>query len=172
MADSHADRRETGKPERRDFLQLALMTAAGGSVLAVAGNGAAAQEPGTSAERRGLYPGGAPSADSGYSPGITAQGGRLIFVSGQGPAERTADMETQIRQTFDRIGLVLAEAGASFENVVLLRSYWVHLLRDLPIYRRVRKDYLVEPYPASTAIGVPELAFPDLMLEIEATAVV
>ena len=39
------------------------------------------------------------------------------------------------------------------------------------IFRKVRRDYLVEPYPASTAVGTPELAIPGLELEIEATAV-
>ena len=80
-------------------------------------------------------------------------------------------METQVRQTFDRIGLLLEAAGAGFENVVIIRSFWVHLLRDLPIYRKVRLDYLKEPFPASTAVGTPELAIPGLELEIEAVAV-
>jgi enamine deaminase RidA (YjgF/YER057c/UK114 family) len=45
------------------------------------------------------------------------------------------------------------------------------MLRDLPIFRKVRQDYLVKPYPASTAVGTPELAIPGLELEIEAVAV-
>src|SRR5262249_29616851 len=83
-----------------------------------------------------------------------------------------ADMETQIRQTFDRIGLVLKAGGASFRNVVMIRGYFVHLSRDLPVYRKARKDYLSEPYPASTAVGVTELAIAGLEVEIEAIAVV
>jgi len=118
-----------------------------------------------------LRPAGAPSADVGYSPAILAQGQKLLFISGQGPADLEADMETQIRQTFDRIGLLLEAAGATFANVVIIRSYWVHMLRDVEIFRKVRKDYLVEPYPASTAVGTPELAIPGLELEIEAVAI-
>lgn len=157
---------------RRTFIEGALMGLGGTSLATLAAGEVSANENST-ATRTGLYPGEAPSADSGYSPGIRADGGqRVIFVSGQGPQDRTADMETQIRQTFDRIQLVLKEGGATFDNVVILRSYFVHLLRDLPIYREVRKDYLVQPYPASTAVGVPELAFPDLELEIEAVAIV
>ena len=157
--------------DRRSFLGGALLDAAATPLLAAGAQpGPGAAEPAT-ANRQALSPGGAPAADIGYSPGILAEGRRLIFVSGQGPADRKADMETQIRQTFDRIGLVLQEAGASFGNVVMLRSYFVHLARDLPIYRKVRRDYLVEPYPASTAVGTTELAFPDLEIEIEAIAV-
>jgi enamine deaminase RidA (YjgF/YER057c/UK114 family) len=95
-----------------------------------------------------------------------------VFVSGQGPRDLKADIETQIRQTLDRISQVLEAAGASFRNVVVLRAYFVHLSRDLPVYRKVRRDYLIKPYPASTAVGVTELAAPGLEIEIEAVAVV
>ena len=122
-------------------------------------------------KRKGLYPKDAPSADVGYLPGILAEGNRLILVSGQGPRDLKADMETQMRQTFERIGEVLKEAGASFENVVIVRSYFVNMSRDLPIFRKVRKEFLVKPYPASSAIGTTELAIPGLQIEIEAVAV-
>jgi enamine deaminase RidA (YjgF/YER057c/UK114 family) len=54
----------------------------------------------------------------------------------------------------------------------MIRAYFVHLARDLPVLRKVRQDYLSEPYPASTAVGVTELAVPGLEIEIEAIAVV
>ena len=155
---------------RRDMLGKALLGAAGGLVV---GSGLQAGEAESrSFHREALRPKGAPSADVGYSPAILAEGKKMLFISGQGPKDYDVDMETQVRQTFDRIGLLLEEAGASFAHVVILRSYWVHMLRDLPIYRKVRKDYLVEPYPASTAVGTPELAIPGLELEIEAVAVI
>ena len=93
-------------------------------------------------------------------------------MSGQGPNDLKADVETQIRQTFDRIGLVLKAGGATFRDVVMIRAYFVHLTRDLPVYRKVRKDYLSEPYPAATAVGVAELATEGLEVEIEAIAIV
>lgn len=157
---------------RRDFLGRALLGAAGGSVM-VLGEGVEApaveEQPSRS---RGLFPEGAPAAATGYSPGIAAEGRRVVFVSGQGPRDLKADMEAQIRQTFDRIRLVLEAGGASFKDVVMLRAYFVHLGRDLPVYRKVRKDYLEQPYPASTAVGVTELAIPGLEIEIEAVAIV
>jgi enamine deaminase RidA (YjgF/YER057c/UK114 family) len=122
-------------------------------------------------ERKAVNAEGAPAADIGYSPALLATGQRVLFISGQGPKDIKADMETQIRQTMDKIGLLLKAAGASFANVVLVRSYWVHLQRDLQIFRKVRRDYLVAPYPASTAVGTTELATPGLELEIEAVAV-
>ena len=160
-------------PARRDVMGAALLGAASGMLAGPQRYAGAAEQPVTdSFSRKALTPPGAPSADVGYSPAILSTGQQWLFISGQGPQDYDADMETQVRQTFDRIGLLLEAAGASFSNVVILRSYWVHLLRDLPIYRKVRQDYLVRPYPASTAVGTPELAIPGLELEIEAVAVV
>jgi enamine deaminase RidA (YjgF/YER057c/UK114 family) len=153
---------------RRDFLGAALVGLATGSVLCSTAH-AEGQADATSI--KGLFPPAAPAAAAGYSPGIVAQGRKVVFVSGQGPADLKADMETQIRQTLERIGAVLKAADASFKDVVMIRAYFVHLARDLPVYRKVRKDYLREPYPASTAVGVTELATPGLEVEIEAVAV-
>lgn len=155
--------------DRRGFVGGALTSAAMGLLLSSGVSEARAQGARTS--HKALRPAGAPSADSSYSPAILADAGQMLFISGQGPEDVHADMETQIRQTFDRIGLLLKEAGASWSNVVIIRSYWVHMLRDLPIFRKVRRDYLVEPYPASTAVGTTELAIPGLELEIEAVAI-
>jgi 2-iminobutanoate/2-iminopropanoate deaminase len=164
---------------RRDLMGAAVCGAAG--VLALTGRSAwadvSAAEPGAgdlvpvSFAKSALRPAGAPSADVGYSPAILTQGQRLLFISGQGPEDLEADIETQIRQTFDRIGILLQAAGATFANVAIIRSYWVHMLRDVETFRKVRKDYLVEPYPASTAVGTPELAIPGLEFEIEAVAI-
>ena len=107
----------------------------------------------------------------GYTPGILAEGQRLVFISGQGPKDYRVDMETQFRQTFERIKLILEQAGGTMANIAILRAYFVHFSRDLPVYRKVRKDYLVKPYPASTAVGVTELAPPGNQIEIEAVAV-
>jgi 2-iminobutanoate/2-iminopropanoate deaminase len=155
---------------RRDVLRGAMAAATGGLLLGTMSR--AEEATPTGVERQALHPEGAPAADIGYSPAILASGQRLLFVSGQGSADVKADMETQIRQTFDRIGILLKAAGASFANVVIVRSYWVHLKRDLPTFRKVRLDYLVKPYPASTAVGTTELAIEGLELEIEVVAVV
>ena len=165
------DHQPTPDPVRREFLSGALAGLATGA-LATNSLTAAEADDQPVGRHKGLHPDGAPAADVGYSPGILADGRRMIFVSGQGPEDVRADMETQMRQTFDRIGKVLEAGGASFEHVVLLRSFFVHLLRDLPIYRKVRLDYLKKPYPASTSVGTTELAIPGLEIEIEAVAIV
>jgi 2-iminobutanoate/2-iminopropanoate deaminase len=157
-----------GNLARRDLLRSATLAAAGGLLfdqIAKADDASAA-----SAKRQALHPEGAPAADIGYSPAILAEGKKLLMISGQGPTDKKADMETQIRQTLDKIGLLLKAAGGSWSNVVMVRHYWLHFNRDLPIFRKIRREYFVEPYPASTGVGVTELAGPDLQMEIEVVA--
>lgn len=162
---------ENSSHDRRSFLTAALL----GMATGLPTSAPAAGEPGTNAPRnamiKGLNPADAPAADVGYTPGILAQGQRLVFVSGQGPRDYQADMETQFRQTFERIRSILEQAGGSMRNIVILRAYFVHFSRDLPVYRKVRKEYLAMPYPASTAVGVTELAPSGNVIEIEAMAV-
>ena len=169
------NRKRSRGTSRRKFLGGALAGIAAGSLAGLPSASAQVSDskPASKSKTKlkGLYPDGAPTADVGYTSGILAEGRKLVFVSGQGPRDVKADMETQMRQTFERIGLVLKEAGASMQNIVILRSYFVNMSRDLPVYRKVRKEFLVKPYPASTAVGVTELAVPGLQIEIEAVAV-
>ena len=153
---------------RRDILRTATLAAAGGLLFDQFAS--AAESSTVTVKRQALHPEGAPAADIGYSPAILAEGKKVLMISGQGPKDHKADMETQIRQTLDKIGLLLKSAGGSFANVIMVRHYWLRLQRDLPIFRKIRRDYFVEPYPASTGIGVSELATPDLQLEIEVVA--
>lgn len=153
------------KTNRRTFIA--------GTVAGVAGLPAVTTSAKDSAARiTGVYPADAPAPELAFSAGIIAEGRKLLFISGRGPRDRKADMETQIRQTFESIGRVLDSAGATMKDIVILRAYFVNLARDLSAYRKVRKEFLSKPYPASTSIGVSALAAPDLQVEIEAVAVI
>ena len=119
-----------------------------------------------------IQPPGVETAASFYSPAILAEGGRLLFISGQGPKNYNADIETQIRETFEQIQTIVEASGGSMQNIVMIRAYFLNMARDLSAFRKVRQEFLVEPYPAATAVGVTELAVPNLEVEIEAVAVV
>ena len=106
-----------------------------------------------------------------YSPAILAKGQRLLFISGQGPRDLKANPDTQIRETFEQIAAILVESDALWKNVVMVRAYFLDMARDLPAFRKIRQDFLVEPFPAATVVGVTELAVPNLQIEIEAVAV-
>jgi reactive intermediate/imine deaminase len=100
----------------------------------------------------------------------------ILFVSGQVPVDDDGnlvgpgDFAAQARRTFDNLGRVLDEGGATFADVVKLTVYLTDISR-LPEYAQIKADYIRGQQPASTAIGVAALAVPDLMIEIEAIAV-
>ncbi len=81
------------------------------------------------------------------------------------------DVETQIRQVFHNIGLTLAEAGVEWADVVEINSYHVGLQMQAEALLRVAAEYLEDPYPAWTAVGVTELIIPEALVEISCVAV-
>jgi enamine deaminase RidA (YjgF/YER057c/UK114 family) len=82
------------------------------------------------------------------------------------------DPETQIRQVFRNIGITLVQAGADWSDVVEINSYHVGLLNQAETVLRVAAEFLVDPYPAWTAVGVTELILPEALVEISCVAVV
>ena len=115
-----------------------------------------------------------------YTHVVTAQGGTLVFISGQialnanGELVGRGDLRAQTIQVFNNLQTALAAAGASFNDVVKLNIYIVNYKpEDRAVLGEVRSQYLSKGNPpASTLIGVQSLAFDGLLIEIEATAVV
>lgn len=120
-----------------------------------------------------------------FSQGWSIEGDvRWIFVGGQISADshgRTigvGDIELQTRNVFESIKRVLAEDGAEMKDIVKLNTYYVFdgqgdEIRDFwERMTRVRMEYIADPGPAATAVRVAGLAFPDLLIEVEAIAVV
>ena len=80
------------------------------------------------------------------------------------------DAETQMRQAFDTIGYVLEDAGLGFGALVEMTTYHVGLKDHVELFKRVRADYVVEPYPAWTAIEVAGFISDGAIIEIRAIA--
>jgi 2-iminobutanoate/2-iminopropanoate deaminase len=107
----------------------------------------------------------------------------LLFVGGQisadenGKAIGVGDIEVQTRNVFQNITKVLDEAGADWNDVVKLNTYYVFNGADeelTPYWEkmtRVRMEFLKHPGPAATAVRVAGLIYPDLLIEAEAIAV-
>ena len=114
---------------------------------------------------------------SSYSAGISVDAGRLVFISGivamdeNGDVIAPGDMETQTRRIFDRIGELLAEAGADFRNVVKITTF-VTDMSQYADFSKVRGEVFQDGYPASATVGVSALVFDGLVVEVEAIAVV
>jgi len=106
-----------------------------------------------------------------FAPAVRA--GELLLCSGQigaGPDGRPqADPETQFVAAFEQVKAVLVEAGLGFSDVVELTTFHVGM-QHLVTFSAVKDRYLAAPYPAWTAIGVSELAFPGGLVEVRVTA--
>ena len=78
----------------------------------------------------------------------------------------------QMEIAFENVKAALASVGASFDNVVKLNNYIIDIGTNITHYREVRDKYVnTAAPPASTTIGVPQLARPGALFEVEAIAV-
>jgi enamine deaminase RidA (YjgF/YER057c/UK114 family) len=84
----------------------------------------------------------------------------------------SADPLTQIRQTFTNIAITLAEVGATWADVVEINSYRVGLAEQAGLLLDVAAEFLEDPYPAWTDIGVTALFLPEALVEIRCVAVI
>lgn len=113
-----------------------------------------------------------------YTQVVTAEPGRMVFVSGQvawSPESRSvpAALEDQARVVAQNLARALEAADATTDDVVSIRVFVVDL--D-PEKLEAGFPPLVELFggraPAVTGVGVTSLAAPDLLIEVEAIAVV
>jgi enamine deaminase RidA (YjgF/YER057c/UK114 family) len=78
----------------------------------------------------------------------------------------------QMELAFANLKAALASVGAGFEHLVKINNYIVDIGKNIAQFREVRDKYLnTAAPPASTTIGVPELARPGALFEIEAVAI-
>lgn len=105
--------------------------------------------------------------------------GDTVYVSGQvaldpdGNVVGRDDMYAQSKQVFANIEYLLKEAGAELADIVKLNAYLV-AFDHFDGYARARRETFGEPpYRfAATGVGVTRLVNPDLLVEVEAVAVV
>ena len=114
---------------------------------------------------------------NGYSHVGAVTGGRTLYISGQIALDRNGalvgagDLRAQTRQVFENLKVALQASGARLENVVKLTVFMTDV-SGLPAFREVRDVYFTQKPPASSLVQVSRLVRPDLLIEIEAVAVV
>lgn len=115
----------------------------------------------------------------GYSQVVRVSGGTTIYIAGQVALDEgnnlvgPGDFEAQTRQVLTNLVAALDAADARLGNLVKICIYVVdHDEEKLEVIRRVRDEFFgdITP-PASTLLGVAALAVPDLMIEVDAVAV-
>lgn len=112
----------------------------------------------------------------GFSQGIeVTNASRVLYCAGQASVDDTGkpvhagDMRKQIEQAFRNLEAVLKASGYGLADVVRLNYYTTDVDAFLAA-GDVVGGRLAGSRPPGTLLGVAKLAFPGLMIEIEATA--
>jgi enamine deaminase RidA (YjgF/YER057c/UK114 family) len=128
-----------------------------------------------------LNPDGLPKPEV-YRQMSVATGSRTVYLSGQ--VARTADGEpvgpgdlaAQTEQAYLNVATALAAVGGTFDDVAKLNVYVVDLAPEMiddfgAGVMRAAERLGIDPTKPITLLGVASLAEPDLLIEVEATAV-
>jgi reactive intermediate/imine deaminase len=99
--------------------------------------------------------------------------GNLLFVSGVAPVDAAGrlvgggDVAAQARQIFVNLKSILRAADADFSDVLKVTVYLTDV-NDRGKINPVRQEYFGAARPASTLIGIKQLAIDGMKIEIEA----
>lgn len=116
----------------------------------------------------------------GYSNGIVAAPGRIVFVAGQigWNAEQrfeTGDLARQFERALENIAAVLAPAGARPEHICRMTAYCTDKAEYLAARAAIGRAWrriMGKHFPAMTMVFVSALLDEGAKIELEATAVV
>ena len=112
--------------------------------------------------------------ESAFAQGVIAEG-RLLYTAGvtardpDGNLVGAGDMRKQIEQCFANVGDVLKAAGADFGDVVKWTMYTTDIVA-FGEHADVYRSHFIDK-PASTLIEVSRFVVPEMLVEIEAVAV-
>ena len=126
-------------------------------------------------------PEGLPKPDM-YRQLSIATGSRLVFIAGQVARDATGDpvgagdLAAQTEQAFRNVATAIAAAGGSFADIAKLNVYVVDWTPDKMAalgegVMRAAATAEIDPLKPITLIGVAALGEPDLLIEVEAAAV-
>ena len=100
--------------------------------------------------------------------------GPFLFVSGTGPRQRGSTQipqgfEAQCRATLDNLAAILAEAGATFDDVVDVTVFLTNMDGDFKTMNGIYAEYFKGQRPARTTVEVTKLPTP-IAVEIKMVA--
>ena len=124
-----------------------------------------------------LNPDGLPVPRGSYSLVNIVQPGRMVFIAGQtasdhdGKVVGVGDAREQTRFVLGKIRCAVEAAGGTMNDIVAMNIFTteVRYHRDI---NETRREIMTDNFPTSTMVQVVALARPELLLEINAIAVV
>jgi enamine deaminase RidA (YjgF/YER057c/UK114 family) len=123
-----------------------------------------------------IHPPGMP-APRGYSYAVK-QRGTLVFISGQVSIDASDqlvgenDAAAQVEQVFRNLRTVVEASGGTLDDIVKLNIYVTDAAYRPAVVAARQRHFQEGRYPASTYVVVSALALPQLLVEIEAVAMV
>jgi enamine deaminase RidA (YjgF/YER057c/UK114 family) len=124
-----------------------------------------------------LNPDGLPVPRGSYNLVNIAQPGRMVFIAGQtasdhdGKVVGVGDAKEQTRFILGKIKRAVEAAGGTMNDVVAMSIFTTDVKNHRDI-NETRREVLGGNFPTSTMVQVVALARPELLLEINATAVI
>jgi enamine deaminase RidA (YjgF/YER057c/UK114 family) len=114
---------------------------------------------------------------TGYTHVVIAPDGRTVYIAGQvafdsaGAVVGKGDFTAQAEQVYRNLERALQSVGGTMADLVKTTTF-ITDIKNLPSLREVRSRRLSKTQPpANTLLQVSSLARPDLLIEIEAVAV-
>ena len=120
---------------------------------------------------------GARQTELGYSRAVVTRGGDTIWVSGTaGPRDSNGqpitDFHEQVRQAYRNLDATLQELGSDLSDVVNV-TVLLGDARHYGAFTEVRREFFPDgQYPASTIVTNASFVTPEIMLLLQAVAVV
>jgi len=124
-----------------------------------------------------LNPEGLPVPRGSYSLVNIAQPGRMVFIAGQtasaqdGKIVGIGDAKAQTRFILGKIQRAVEAVGGTINDIVALNVFTTDVRNHRDI-NETRREVLGSNFPTSTMVQVVGLARPELLLEINAIAVI
>lgn len=117
-------------------------------------------------------------AARGFSPAVATTGGKMVFAAGHGALtdddgrSLAGDFDAQARQSFKLLAATLARAGATLADLVTMTVFIIDA-RHGDRFTEIRAEFFPGgDYPASAMLTIAGFAKPEMMVEIQAIAVI
>ena len=117
------------------------------------------------------------SIEDQYAYSRAVRVGDRVFISGstalnaRGTVDGPGDLYRQTRSTLDTIFAALDQAGGTPADLVYTKSFFSDL-GHMPDYTRAWLEAFGDVRPTSTTLGIPALLRPEMLIEIEAEAII